>query len=443
MPPAISRIKFPFELKKDQVEAAEAWINNNFRGSVIFSTGTGKTEIAFECARRAAESCGRNRFEILFLVPRIVLIEQNVRRLQSYGISNEYIGVYYGERKDVREITISTYQSIINNFDLVRDAKMVVLDEVHLVSETAIMFDKIFDVIVEDAQKAILGLTATIDERDPKYQTILTVAPPVKKYLIKDAVTDGRLAKPIVQSIEVSFSPEEQKIYDESSEAIKDISRKLQAYDAMKMTKILMRGGLRASMAKTWFAHVRKRKELLSSTKQKLLKAIDLVKRHSNERIMIFSETIDSIQQLKTMLEINGIPACTIYNGIKPKERQEILKKWGTEYFPLLSVHTLEIGYDVPQVGIAIIIASTSNMNQVAQRIGRVVRKTEGKDQALVYVIHVRGTKDDNVLKVIRSAVEKEAAKAEQQQRQQYFSSKSRKRSPSSTRGQKAITKFS
>jgi superfamily II DNA or RNA helicase len=448
MPPAISKIRFPFELKKDQIEAAEAWVNNNYRGSVIFSTGTGKTEIAFECARRASELWGTNCFEILFLVPRIVLIEQNIKRLHSYGISDEHIGVYYGEKKDVREITISTYQSVINNYDLIRQAKMIVLDEIHLVSETAIMFDKIFDVIVEDAEKAILGLTATINERDPKYQTILTVAPPVKKYLIKDAVIDGRLAKPIVRSIEVSFTPQEQKVYDESSEAIKDISRKLQAYDAIKMTRILMRGGMRASMAKMWFAHVRRRKELLSGTRQKLLKSIDLVKRHPNERIMIFSETIDSIQQLRDMLESNNIPARTIYNGIKPRERQEILERWGIDYFPLLSVHTLEIGYDVPQVGIAIIIASTSNMNQVAQRIGRVVRKAEGKDQALVYVIHVRGTKDDNVLKVIGSAVDKEATtnkdQQEQEQQHRHFKSNSKtKKAFKTSRGQKTITKFS
>ena len=51
MPPAISSMRFPFELKKDQIEAAKAWIDNGRRGSVIFSTGTGKTEIAFECAR--------------------------------------------------------------------------------------------------------------------------------------------------------------------------------------------------------------------------------------------------------------------------------------------------------------------------------------------------------------------------------------------------------
>lgn len=373
--PAISAIRFPFELKKDQLEAADAWVANGCRGSVIFSTGTGKTEIAFECARRAAGLSGQDRFPILFLVPRIVLVEQNVKRLQSYGIPDEHIGVYYGERKDVKEITISTYQSAINNSGLIRNARMVVLDEVHLVSETAVAFDSIFDVIVEDPGRAILGLTATINERDPKYQTILTVAPPVKKYNIKDAVTDGRLARPVVEPVQVSFTPEEQKIYDEASAAIKDISRKLQTYDPAKMTKMLMRGGARGSMAKTWFAHVRKRKELLSATKQKLLKAVELVKRHPQERVMIFSETIDSIRQLKGLLEGAGVPAQTIHNGVKPRERQEILESWGRDYFPLLSVHTLEIGYDVPQVGIAIIIASTSNMNQVAQRIGRVVRK--------------------------------------------------------------------
>ena len=434
MPPAISTMHFPFELKKDQLEAAKAWIDNGCRGSVIFSTGTGKTEIAFECARWAAKLSGQDRFTILVLVPRIVLIEQNVRRLRRYGISDEHIGMYYGEHKDIREITISTYQSAINNYNLIRSANMAVLDEVHLVSESAVAFDSIFDIIVEDSSKAILGLTATINEKDPKYQTILTVVPPVKKYMIKDAVTDGRLAKPIVKPVEVSFTSEEQKRYDEASSAIKDISRKLQAYDPVKMTKILMRGGSRASMAKIWFANVRKRKELLSATKQKLLKAAELIKKHTGERIMIFSETIDSIQQLKAILEANGIPAQTIHNGIKPKERKEILESWGKDYFPLLSVHTLEIGYDVPQVGIAIIIASTSNMNQVAQRIGRVVRKVDGKDQALVYVVYVSGTKDDNVLKVVKAAVEKE------DQRTATVSVPNGKRP---THGQKTITKFS
>src|SRR5215813_6943243 len=57
---AISSLKFPFELTKDQIEAVDAWTTNGYRGSIIYSTGTGKTEIAFECAKRAAEARDHN-----------------------------------------------------------------------------------------------------------------------------------------------------------------------------------------------------------------------------------------------------------------------------------------------------------------------------------------------------------------------------------------------
>jgi superfamily II DNA or RNA helicase len=99
--PAISGLKFSFVLEKDQLEAIHAWLENGCRGSVIYiySTGTGKTETAFECARRAAGLLNSGLYRILFLVPRIVLIEQNVKRLLNYGLRKDSVGVYYGERK--------------------------------------------------------------------------------------------------------------------------------------------------------------------------------------------------------------------------------------------------------------------------------------------------------------------------------------------------------
>src|SRR5919199_1969521 len=96
---AISAIRFPFKLTKDQVEAVDQWVSNGYKGSIIYSTGTGKTEIAFECAKRAAIDLApreatalsinnrsekansyRNSFKVLFLVPRVVLVEQNINR---------------------------------------------------------------------------------------------------------------------------------------------------------------------------------------------------------------------------------------------------------------------------------------------------------------------------------------------------------------------------
>ena len=65
----------------------------------------------------------------------------------------------------------------------------------------------------------------------------------------------------------------------------------------------------------------------------------------------------------------------------------------------------MEIGYDVPQVRIEIILATTSNINQIVQRIGRVLRKYEGKNIALIYVVYVPDTKDDHVIGVVNKAV--------------------------------------
>src|SRR5688572_20698299 len=122
MKPAVLDLKFPFELTKDQLAAVDSWVLNAYRGSIIYSTGTGKTEIAFECARRRANenysyNNGRNntsdRIEyscctlnntfpsILFLVPRITLIEQNLRRFLLYRIPRESLGMFFGERKEV------------------------------------------------------------------------------------------------------------------------------------------------------------------------------------------------------------------------------------------------------------------------------------------------------------------------------------------------------
>jgi superfamily II DNA or RNA helicase len=408
--PAILNLRFPFELKPDQVKAVEAWLVNECRGSIIYGSGTGKTEIAFECARKAAGMKYTKRFNLLMLVPRIVLIEQNYRRLVRYGIQSEKIGRYFGEQKEIREITISTYQSAVANLDIVRGADMIILDEVHLASATARSFSRIFDIISDGSSKALLGLTATIDEADPKNQIIMAIIPPARKYLIKDAVTDGRLARPIINPVKVNLTEQEQKTYDEYSRKIRTISARFKRYDAEAMMKLAKQGGFPSWQAKAWFLNVRKRKGLLASAENKLATAVELIKtKHPNQEVMVFSETLESIRKLKQQLKSKDIEAMLIDSRMPSFRRQRVLSEWGKRFYPLLSVHTLEIGYDVPEVGIEIILATTSNMNQIVQRVGRVLRKVEGKETALVYVIYVSDSKDDNVLKCVKSAIDSAA----------------------------------
>jgi superfamily II DNA or RNA helicase len=419
---AISNLKFPLELKKDQLDTVNAWLSNDFRGSIIYSVDTGKTEITFECAKKAANAtakCSSAYFNILYLVPRIVLINLNLKRLLNYGIPEEHIGVYFGERKQMREITISTYNSIINNLDLVRTSDMVIFDEMHLISSTAKTFSKIFDVIVEDHNKAILGLTAAaIGGKDSIYNTIMTILPPVKKYTIKDTVDQDRLSRPVIIPLKVKLNDKEQKLYDCCSAKIKNISYRFKKYDAKSMSLLLMRGGYIEGLANAWFVNVRKRKDVLSCAANKLSAAVDLIKKkHPNERVMVFSDTLDSINKLRDRLESEGIKAMAIDSKMNSTERQVILSKWGRDFYPLLSVYTLEIGYDVPQVGIEIILATTSNINQAIHRIGRVSRRYDRKDTTLVYLVYVSDTKDDNILAVVEQVGKMTARKKEEEEK--------------------------
>lgn len=403
-------LKFPFDLKKDQRDAVDEWIKKKGKGSIIYSTGTGKTEIAFECARKIAslivEQNPQIVFKILFLVPRIILIEQNINRLAKYGIKKENIGVYYGEKKDIKEITFSTYQSIIKNFDLIKKADMIILDEMHMISETAKKFSRIFDVLQANPDKLILGLTATIDEDDLRYSKIMNLIPPIKKYMIKDAVNDGRLSEPKIIFKPVQMNLEERKIYEETTTAIKEISLKIKSSNPLVISRLLKTGGPKARLAKLWFESVYKRKKLLTETKSKLNEAVNIVKNHPTEKIMIFSETIESIDKISETLKKNNIPSQVIHNKVKTKERQEILNVWGQNFFILLSVHTLEIGFDIPSVGIAIIVSNTKNINQLIQRIGRVIRKTNEKTQSLIYVVYVDNTKDKDILALVRTSLQ-------------------------------------
>jgi superfamily II DNA or RNA helicase len=172
------------------------------------------------------------------------------------------------------------------------------------------------------------------------------------------------------------------------------------------VSRLLKTGGQRARLAKLWFASVHKRKKLLNETNSKLNETVNIVKNHPNEKIMIFSETIESINKISEILKKNKIPSEVIHNKVKTKQRREILDSWGKNYFVLLSVHTLEIGFDIPSVSIAIIVSNTKNIHQLIQRIGRVIRKTEEKNQSLIYVVYVDDTKDKDIINLVRTSVQ-------------------------------------
>ena len=95
--------------------------------------------------------------------------------------------------------------------------------------------------------------------------------PIVKKYMIKEAVTDKRLARPVVIPVKVELTPDERKIYDMCSFEIRKVSQSLKSSNPNVIASILRQRGFRSRLARIWFAEVRKRKGLINCAENKLL----------------------------------------------------------------------------------------------------------------------------------------------------------------------------
>ena len=72
------------------------------------------------------------------------------------------------------------------------------------------------------------------------------------------------LINPVIIARPVRFILYEQRVYDETSAKIKEISSRLQSHDPVIISKILMNGGPRSSLEKSWFTNIRKRKKSLT-----------------------------------------------------------------------------------------------------------------------------------------------------------------------------------
>jgi len=133
------------------------------------------------------------------------------------------------------------------------------------------------------------------------------------------------------------------------------------------------------------------RRRILSRLEAKKEAVYKIALKHPGERILVFSESIESIEGLKRYLLERGVKAET-YHSQKPEHvRDMIFSGWGKSFQVLLACRALDEGIDVPECGIAVIIASGLSVRQLVQRKGRIMRPREGK-VARLYVIYAQGS---------------------------------------------------
>ncbi len=117
-----------------------------------------------------------------------------------------------------------------------------------------------------------------------------------------------------------------------------------------------------------------------------------LLKKHARERVIIFTSDNDTVYAISAAFLI---PAIT--HQTATKERKAILEGFNRgEYLALATSKVLNEGVNVPEASVAIILSGSGSTREHVQRLGRVLRKREGK-QAILYEVITAGTVEEGI----------------------------------------------
>jgi superfamily II DNA or RNA helicase len=375
MAPPVGSLASRFEARDYQSEAVEAWVKAGTRGIVVLPTGAGKTIVAIKAMERIQAAT-------LVVVPTIVLLEQ-WRSTLSDALGIE-VGALGGGSEDIQPVTVSTYDSaalrarqIGNRFNL------IVFDEVHHLptpSNSVIALNYL--------ASCRLGLTATLGKDKETIGMLEELVGPVVYERGVEELAGKHLSEYTVQTINVPLTPDERLSYDRQFAIYKGFlqRRGIRIRSARDYLLFVRRSGRdpearRALMARNTAMDI----ALNSRSKEEYLR--NLLAASPNEKVLIFTRHNKLVYRISRTLLIPAITHQTI-----KEEREEILDRFRRGvYKRIVTSQVLDEGIDVPDASLAVILSGTGSSREFVQRLGRVLRKKEGK-QAKLYELVSFGT---------------------------------------------------
>ena len=373
--PPTPQLHSRFEARDYQSEAVESWAKAGHRGIVVLPTGAGKTIMAVKAMERLQVST-------LVVVPTIVLMEQWRGVLaDAFGVE---VGALGGGSSDIRPITVSTYDSAaIKARELGDRFALIVFDEVHHLPTPT------------NARIALaylapyrLGLTATLGRDEAVLSELDELVGPLVYEKAVDELAGRHLSDYTVHTINVPLTPTEKLEYERQFTVYKGFlqRRGIRIRSARDYLLFVKRSGVdpearRALMGRNAAMDV----ALNSRSKEEYLR--NLLSANPNEKALIFTRHNKLVYRISRSLLIPAITHQTV-----KEERQEILDRFRSGvYKRIITSQVLDEGVDVPDASLAVILSGTGSNREFIQRLGRVLRKKEGK-QANLYELVSFGT---------------------------------------------------
>ena len=349
----------PFIVRAYQREAVDVFYAGGAAqggsGCIVLPCGAGKTIVGMAAMSALQTST-------LILSPNTVAVRQWIDELlDKTTLLPEEIGEYTGLQKQIRPVTVSTYQVItyhtrkegseeFPHFGLfnARDWGLIIYDEVHLLPAP------VFRITAELQARRRLGLTATLVREDGREADVFSLIGP-KKFDVpwKDLEKQGWIATAVCHEVRIPLADEQRMVYA--------------------------------------LADQRQKYAVAAQNPRKVAVVDALLQRHAGAQTLIIGMYLEQLDEMAAHLHV------PLITGKTPvRQRQQLYDQFRTGEITQLIVSKVgNFSIDLPDAQVAIEISGTFGSRQEeAQRLGRILRPKRDGCAAHFYTIVTRDTID-------------------------------------------------
>jgi DNA excision repair protein ERCC-3 len=351
-PHEIALVEDSWSLREYQRDAVRSFFDNG-SGVVVLPCGAGKTLVG-------AGAMATAKTNTLILVTNTVSARQwRSELLKRTTLTEDEIGEYSGQTKEIKPVTIATYQiltakrggqySHLALLDAL-DWGLIVYDEVHLLPAP------VFKLTAELQARRRLGLTATLVREDGREGDVFSLIGP-KRFDApwKEIEAQGFISPAACFEVRVDLPQHERLEYAASADD--------------------------------------QRYRLAATADAKLEVVTELVAKHAGESILVIGQYLDQIEQLGELLH-----APTLTGSTPVAERERLYEEFRSGQTRVLVVSKVaNFSIDLPEASVAIQVSgSFGSRQEEAQRLGRLLRPKESGLTASFYTLVARDTVDQD-----------------------------------------------
>ena len=362
------------KLRDWQENAFPLWWEKK-RGIIKVVTGGGKTVFAIHCLTKYLEENQIN--SILIVVPSIALLDQWYESL-SLSFSSKEIALNGGgeQIEGVAKICISTIDSLKNLIDKVDpENTLLIVDECHKIGT-----EKRGEMLTNNWH-ATLGLSAT-PERDYDDNFYIII-----KKILGDIIFDYDYIDAREDEVIVNF-----KLLYAYAAMTKDEEDKYKKFTKSIQRRAATIGGNNMNDYPLKML-IFNRARMVKNSKNRIPFGVELLQKHKRESWIVFTENKKQAKEFNTIINTKGYKSAIYNTDLDNAAREENLNNFKNGNLNVLvSCTALDEGFDMPEADGAMILSASSSKRQRIQRMGRVLRITANKENALIVTVYSSNT---------------------------------------------------